>query len=403
MPTPPTTSARWNADVAIAGGSLAGGALAILLARAGANVLVLEGSTFPRDKLCGEFLSPECWDVLERLGVREAVSVSGYHPVRRVRLTTPRGRVIEAEIAGATDPSGIGLSRSKLDEIVLGRARENGAQVLEGTRVSGPIVCQGRVVGFSARHPSLGVVAVSANVVVAANGRHSAIVQQTGLTRVRSRFRPRYFGLKRHVRLNEAIAPEPEETVGLHLLRGGYAGTCRIEGELTNLCALLPESWLRPCRGNLDRLVSGVFPRNPHLGRFWESARPVGEWKTVSGVRVEASSARLPGIFYAGDCRGTVDPLGGQGMTMALLGAELLAPFVLDALTQKAAGRRVQRAYESTWERRFARRIRLCRAFHHLLVSPAALDVAAHYPAVAARVLRMSYRQTRDVQRAAVS
>jgi flavin-dependent dehydrogenase len=387
-------------DVAIAGAGLAGGSLAMRLARAGAHVALLDAGVFPRDKLCGEFLSPESWGVLDRLGVADEVAQTGYHPIRRVRLTTPRGRVLEADVVGPDGRPGIGLSRSTLDDLLVRRARAAGAEVFESSRVGGPIVQDGRVVGLTARHPATGPFEVRARVVVAADGRHSGLVRRTGTTRARSRFRPRHFGLKRHLTVGDPAAAEPPGTVGLHLVPGGYGGTCRVEGPLTNFCALLPESALRQHRGDLDHLAASWLRRNPVLARLWDSSVPAGDWKTVSGVRVEVSSARLGGIFYVGDCRGTVDPLGGQGMTMALLGAELLAPFLEEALSCRGADPVVQRRYEAAWHRRFDRRVRLCRLFHHVLVNPSWIDLATTFPALAPRLLAAAYARTRDPERA---
>src|SRR4051794_28976598 len=240
-------------DVAIAGAGPAGAALALRLARGGARVALLDASAFPRDKLCGEYLSPESWSVLDRMELADAVARSGYHPIRRVRITTPRGRVVEAEVAGADGLPGIGLSRLVLDALFVHHARAAGAEVFERTRASGPIIVDGRVVGLSAKHPILGAFEVRASVTIAANGRFSTLVRQTGRTRVRNRLRTRYFGLKRHLNVADGDATEPAGAVGLHLVPGAYGGTCRIEDGLTNFCALLPESAVRRHRGNLDR------------------------------------------------------------------------------------------------------------------------------------------------------
>ena len=383
-------------DVAIAGAGLAGAALALGLAKAGARVALIDAGRFPREKLCGEFLSPEAWGTLERLGVADEVAGSGYQPIRRVRLTTPRGTVLEAEIVGPDGLPGIGLSRWALDDLLVRRARAAGVSVFEGTRVGGPILEGGRVAGLAARHATAGPVEVRAAVTVAADGRHSALVRRTGTTRGRSWLRPPMFGLKRHLTVADPDAAEPEGTVGLHAIRGGYVGTCRIEGALTNLCALLPESAARRHRGDLDRLAAADFPGNPTLGRLWSASVPAGPWKAVSGVRVEASTPRLGGIFYAGDCRGTVDPLGGQGMTMALLGAEALAPFLRSALLPNAPVDRLQVAAAAAWHRRFDRRVRLCRLFHHALTRPTLLDLAPTLRSLAPHVLAACYHATRE-------
>ena len=207
MPTEPLPSGTF--DVAIAGAGLAGGALALRLARGDARVALLDAAAFPRDKLCGEYLSPESWSVLDRMDLADEVARSGYHPIRRVRITTPRGRIVETEVAGPDGLPGIGLSRSVLDDLIVHRARAAGAEVFERARASGPIIADGRVVGLSARHPNLGAFEVRASVTIAANGRFSTLVRQTGRTRVRNRFRTRYFGLKRHLTVADGDATEP--------------------------------------------------------------------------------------------------------------------------------------------------------------------------------------------------
>jgi flavin-dependent dehydrogenase len=382
-------------EIAIAGAGLAGASLALGLAERGVKVALLDPSTFPRDKVCGEFLSPECWRILERMGLSDEVARSGYHAIRTVRISTPGGREIMADVTGLGDLPGIGLSRSKLDDLIVRRAREAGVEVFEGTRVGGPIIEEGRVVGVLAK--GAGPIEIRASITVAADGRHSSLVKQTGRTRGRSWLRPRLFGLKRHLDVTDDDAAEHPGTVGLHLVPGGYGGTCRIEDGSTNLCALLPESAVKDRRGDLDRVALECLGRNPALARLLTSSEPASEWKAVAGVRVQVSTPERPGILYVGDSQGTVDPLGGQGMTMAFLGAELVRSFVERAL---AGGRGVDAALQSelqaSWHRRFDRRVTLCRGFHHMLVNPGVVDVASGLGAVASRFLAACFRQTRD-------
>ena len=113
-------------EVAIAGAGLAGASLALRLARRGVRVALLDPGRFPRDKVCGEFLSPECWGVLDRLGLTGEVEGSGYHPIRLVRLSTPSGREVTAEVLGPDGRPGIGLSRSFLDDLIVRRPARPG-------------------------------------------------------------------------------------------------------------------------------------------------------------------------------------------------------------------------------------------------------------------------------------
>ena len=383
-------------DVVIAGAGLAGASLAMGLANAGARVALLDPGRFPREKLCGEFLSPEAWGALERLGVAEEVARSGYHPIRRVRLTTPRGTVLEADVIGPDGRPGIGLGRATLDALLVRRAAEAGASVLEGTRVGRPLVREGRVVGVEARHDTEGPIRLHAAITVAADGRHSGLVRRTGTSRRASRSGSGHFGLKRHVLVNDPAAGEPEGMVGLHAVAGGYVGTCRVDGTRTNLCGLLPTTALRPHRGDLDRLADAEFRRNPALAKLWSASTPAEPWKAVAGVEIVSSRPRMAGIFYAGDARGTVDPLGGQGMTMALLGAEILIPFLLAALQDGRSVASLNDAYHFAWRRRFRRRIRLCRLFHHILTRPRLLDLSPALGPLAPKILAACYHATRD-------
>lgn len=386
-------------DVAIAGAGLAGASLALRLARRGVRVALLDAAAFPREKLCGEFLSPECWGVFERLGLEDAVHESGFEPIRTVRLTGTTGRVLEAAIPDADERPGIGLSRAVLDERLVRSAQAAGAEVFERARVSGPVVVDERVVGVEARHPERGAFAIHATVTIAADGRHSVLVRRTGTTRGRSWFRPALFGLKHHLRLtDDHPGAEPRGTVSLHSVPGGYVGSCRVgrAGETVNLCGLLPERLAKRHRGDLDALAAAEFGRNPHLARLWAGAVPDGEWKSVARVRVESSRPERPGILYAGDGQGTVDPLGGQGMTMALLGAELIEPFVTQALREGGVGPVLQRAYDRAWHRRFDRRIRLCRAFHHMLIHPWLIDLGSAIGPAGAGLLGAAFDLTRE-------
>jgi flavin-dependent dehydrogenase len=387
-------------EVAVVGGGLAGGALALRLARRGARVALIEGSAYPRPKLCGEYLSPEGVRALHALGLGPALEAAGGEPIGRVRITAPGGRSLEAEVAGPGDPPGLGLSRSLLDDLLAGAAREAGAAVLENTRAGGPLVEEGRVVGILARDAARRPVEIRARLVVAANGRHSELVQKTGERESRAARGPAYFGLKRHLRNVDPAACEPAGCVGLHLVAGGYVGACRVEGGLTNVCGLLPDALARSHRGDLDALAAARFPSNPALGTLWRAGEPADDWKTVAGVRIERWRARLPGILYAGDCRGTVDPLGGQGMTMALLGAELAEPWALRMLTDPAGSLGSVGSFERAWRARFRRRIALCRFFHHLLVRPGWLGPASRLGPIGPALLALGFRLTRDPPRA---
>lgn len=381
-------------DVAIAGAGPAGGSLALRLARRGMKVALLDAHGFPRDKLCGEYLSPEGAAVLERL--RLPGDFAGQSCViRQAQLSTLRGSTVETELAGEGQPSGLGISRAQLDERIVREARRAGVAVFERAQVGGPLLRGRCVVGLRGRWAGGVPFEVQARATVAANGRHSALVRQTGATHHRDRWRAAFVGLKQH--LWTADANEAQATIGLHLIEGGYAGVCRVGGGMTNLCALLPAEAVRRHGDDIERATRARLERNPLLARLFATSRPAGDWKAVAGVRVEVGRPTLPGILYAGDCQGTIDPLAGQGMTMAMLDAERLAEWLAQALAGDGPiDATLQRTRQRAWHRRFDRRIHLCRAFHQLLIHPQFVDAGAKLPRLAAWLLSACYRATRE-------
>src|SRR5947209_10295285 len=120
-------------DVIIVGGGPAGASAAIHLAARGARVLVAEQKKFPREKLCGEFISPECLEHFARLGVLERMTAAGGSDVSETVFYAPSGRGLRVPSAwfGGGLRAALGLSRAEMDDNLLRRAREVGVSVIE--------------------------------------------------------------------------------------------------------------------------------------------------------------------------------------------------------------------------------------------------------------------------------
>src|SRR5216684_5333474 len=99
-------------DVAVVGGGPAGCSAAIQLALGGARVVLLEARAYPHDKLCGEFLSPECAGLLDQLGLTPALRALAPVSIDTVRLTAPNGATWESRLPGTA----WGLTRRALDQ-----------------------------------------------------------------------------------------------------------------------------------------------------------------------------------------------------------------------------------------------------------------------------------------------
>ncbi|MGB8507452.1 MAG: FAD-dependent oxidoreductase, partial [Pyrinomonadaceae bacterium] len=136
-------------DVVIAGGGPAGASAAIHLAQKGVRVLLAEQKKFPREKLCGEFISPECLEHFARLGVLEEMTCAGGSELAQTIFYTASGRSVSvsSEWFGSGMRGALGLSRAEMDDKLLKRARGVGVEVLEEATVAGLLFEDGRVGG----------------------------------------------------------------------------------------------------------------------------------------------------------------------------------------------------------------------------------------------------------------
>src|SRR5438309_11778732 len=127
-----------NFDVAIAGAGPAGTSAAIQLAMDGGRVLLVEEKKFPRAKLCGEFISPECLAHFKRLGVDDEMLAAGGVSLAETIFYSPRGHSVAVPSEWFKPGArALGLSRSEMDHKLIQRAKSAGVVVLEDSHASG--------------------------------------------------------------------------------------------------------------------------------------------------------------------------------------------------------------------------------------------------------------------------
>src|SRR4030095_15453655 len=146
------SNSRSNYDVIIAGGGPAGSSAAIHLAIRGARGLLGEQKKFPRPKLCGEFMSPECALHFDRLGVKDQMFAARPAQLAETVFYSRNGsRVSVPSSWFGTGGAALGLSRAEMDERLLRRAQTAGARVLEDAHVTDLVFEKGQVQGVSVK------------------------------------------------------------------------------------------------------------------------------------------------------------------------------------------------------------------------------------------------------------
>jgi flavin-dependent dehydrogenase len=300
------------ADVLIAGGGIAGSALAIMLGRAGLVVTLFEGGQFPREKACGEGIMPPGVAVLGRLGLAGAV---GGAPLVGVRYYAA-GIAAEGRfpLFDGRPALGRGQRRHHLDQVLFEAAAATpGVTAHTNSRVEAPIMARGRVLGLRVMGKDH-----YAPLTVAADGAHSRLRRLLGLDTTNPT--NRRVGLRAHFRLAPAVSQPPWVEVFL-----GHAAELYVT-PLPNheilIAALTTRAILSEgAAGAFQRLISA----QPLLGAKLVGAEQITTFKGMSPLMTSARAGVVPGAVLLGDAAGFVDPITGGGITQALLTAELLA------------------------------------------------------------------------------
>lgn len=387
----------------VVGGGPAGSSAAYFMARAGLDVLVVDRARFPRDKPCSEYMSPQASRILEEMGALGAVESSGAAQLTGMRVHAPNGATIHGEFIadhgyrGYRD-RGLAVRRTILDAILLQRARDAGAHVLEGVRVTDVVRdASARVIGVKTNcglrtnrglrtndelagdgtRGSDEAGALSADIVIGADGLRSVVGRRLNL--IHSSRWPRRIALVTHYRNVRGVHQFGE----MHVDRGGYLGIADVGNGLTNVAVVVPVSRAAEIAADRTEFFESWIAERPAIAELFTVAERVGPVRATGPFASAARRAWAPGAALVGDAADFFDPFTGEGIYTALRGGELLAGHVVESLAQSrgraaGAGDAAIRAYDAARRDEFSGKWRVERLVGAAIAFPALINRAAN-------------------------
>lgn len=375
---PSSVNGQLDVDALVVGAGPGGSTAAYHLARHGLDVLVVERAAFPREKVCGDGLTPRAVVQLRRLGVD--VDDPRFERHEGLRIYSRRVTLELPWPALEDFPSfGLVMTRSEFDELLARHAEKAGAALMEQTEALAPIQDGGWVTGARIRSADGQEKTVRARFVIAADGASSRFAAQVGVRRDPSK--PLGIAARRYFRIDRRPGPWLEVWMDLwdgDAIMPGYGWLFPLADGTVNLGAGLLNTF-RNFKDVSAQRVFDAFARM--LPGGWNVNEGSANGRTLSGplpMGFARTPPAVPGMLVVGDAAGLVNPFNGEGIAYAMEAGELAAELIHDALVSDRPG--LAHLYPAMLRERYGRYFRIgtnfVRAIGHPPVMQALTDHA---------------------------
>ncbi len=325
---------------AIVGGGLAGLCLAIQLADKGISVILFEKNKYPFHKVCGEYISMESWSFLTELGL--PLAELDLPKINELGISSENGFMLNT----ALPLGGFGISRYSLDYYLFELAKKKGVTVLDNCKV---FDVKNTETNYQI-NTSVGMYV--AEIVCGTYGKYTpAFVKEDDL---KKQSKLNYIGVKYHIKTNLHA-----NRIELHNFKDGYCGVSKVDNDTYCLCYLSSSKNLQDCGNDIKKMEETILYKNPFLKKYFTQSQFLFDTPLViSNINFRKKDTYRNSFFLAGDAAGSITPLCGNGMSMAMRASKLLANLLGGYFKRSISKEELIKQYDLIWNKNFNTRIK---------------------------------------------
>lgn len=370
-------------DAIVIGAGPSGATAALMLARAGWSVALMEKASFPRRKVCGEFISASSLPLLRELGIADLFLAHAGPEVGKVGLYAGE-TIIAADMPRPRNESqayGRALGREHLDTLLLARAAKAGADVWQPWSLTHVEKIADGYMGSAIATDTKEAIKLKARIIIAAHGSWGAGMLPTQSLCYPPPRASNMFAFKAHFRNCNL----PSGLMPLLVFPGGYGGIVQSDSGRVSFSCCIRRDDLAQCRRQWRhvRAAEAVFAHIQAscrgVAETLAGAARDGAWLSTGPIRPGIRSFRYNGIFTVGNAAGEAHPIVAEGISMAIQSAWLLCERLIahqDMVLSERVIEMIGRDYEKSWRKNFARRIHVAAVFAQLAMHPTTANLS---------------------------
>lgn len=373
-----------NFNVIIVGGGLAGLSSAIHLSKQNLNVLVIEKNSYPKHKVCGEYISNEVLPYLAFLEID--VFKLGAKKINKFQLSTTKGKLISAPLP----LGGFGISRYTLDQALAKKALANGVKILQDTVEDIQFFND----EFSVQTKTSKV--FKAKIVIGAYGKRANL--DVKLNRQFIKTKSPYLAVKTHVK-----GDFPDDLVALHNFEGGYCGVSKVENNKINLCYITNFKTFKKYN-DIEEFQKDLVFKNEYLSTIFSQSTTVFEKPlTISQISFKAKKPIENHILMCGDTAALIHPLCGNGMSMAIKSAYIASLLIIKFFNSEIPNRQaLEKQYFREWNKAFKSRLKtgyiVANLFNKPKISEILMQGLKKFPFILPQIIKRTHGKIMTVK-----